>query len=53
MGRRRTAVYVFGTGEPPASDCPGAGCRARYGKKLRKGKRRSKGGAPDGRQAGA
>lgn len=49
MGRRRTAAYVFGTGEPVMSDCPGTSDRTRYGKKLRKGKRRSKGGAGDGR----
>lgn len=24
MGRRRSAVYVFGTGEPVMSDCPGS-----------------------------
>lgn len=33
MGRRRAAVYVFGTGEPVMSDCPGTSDRARYGKK--------------------
>lgn len=36
MGRRRTAVYVFGTGEPIVSDCPGKGNRTRA---ERKGKR--------------
>lgn len=36
MGRRRTAVYVFGTGEPIMSDCPGKRNRTRAENKRKR-----------------
>lgn len=36
MGRRRTAVYVFGTGESIMSDCPGKRNRTRVEKNRKR-----------------
>ena len=46
MGRRRSAVFVFGTGEPLYSECPGKGNLPR-----KRGKRRRRRGGLGGGDA--